>query len=73
MYIRSETIESPWMNIEEEEKLFEPAEKWLAMSDSNMLEKFGMLKTIMIYKHVKKFYEKIKKWLKNYKTKKMVV
>lgn len=36
------------------------------MSDSNMLEKFGVVKTIIIYKRCKKFIEVVKKRLKNY-------
>ncbi len=59
--------------VEEEQKPYEPAEKRLAMSDSNMMEKFGALKTIHIYQYVKKFITLIRKRLKNYKTKKMVV
>ena len=51
----------------------QPSEHRLAMSDSNMLEKFGVVKTIIIYKRCKKFIEIVKKWLKNYWTKKLVV
>ena len=75
--MNNERAESVFILRAETEKLpeqsFEPAEKRLALSDSNMLEKFGAVKTMMIYQYVKKFGLIVRKRLKNYKTKRMVV
>lgn len=38
-----------------------------------MVEKFGIIKSIFIYKKVKLFVDKVKKRIKNYKTKEKVV
>jgi len=45
----------------------------MAMSDSDMLEKFGILQSARIYKKVKSFIDIIRKRLRNYRTKRLVV
>jgi len=67
IYLRTDTInDSP-------SKFDLSPEERLASSDSDMCEKFGFIKTMNIYKHVRKFIEIVRKRLKNYRTKRMVV